>query len=228
MFAAFLDAHALLEMTSKKTQRNDYSPSLPLSPVSTTLNYATNDKKRKRCKKKVAVKADTGAAALLVINSSTVGRKSGAGGEQEEGYIGSLTISERREKVQKYLIKRRRMLNNLKMKKSYPYKGRTRFANARRRVKGRFVTLEFMQVRGIKFDSEKPGWVCSSLGDKVFRTADAAVKAVDAANGGTTKMVLQCSSTESPPLSAATIKVAQSISPMTASSPSKSKNARSN
>ena len=67
--------------------------------------------------------------------------------------------------------------------KSHKYQGRTKFANARRRVKGRFVTLEFMNERGIKFDSEKPGWVCSTLDDKVFLTAGEAVAAVDASRG---------------------------------------------
>ena len=40
-----------------------------------------------------------------------------------------------------------------------------------------------MNERGIKFDSEKPGWVCSTLDGAVFLTADEAVKAVDASRG---------------------------------------------
>lgn len=94
--------------------------------------------------------------------------------------VGPLTITERRIKVKKYLLKRERRLKNRLEGKGHQYAGRTKFANARRRVKGRFVTLEFMSAKGIKFDSEKPGWVCSTLDSKVFPTADEAVRAVDA------------------------------------------------
>ena len=103
--------------------------------------------------------------------------------ERDDDMIGPLTRIERKAKVAKYLEKRARMKKNRLEGKSHKYQGRTKFANARRRVKGRFVTLEFMNERGIKFDSEKPGWVCSTLDGAVFLTADEAVKAVDASRG---------------------------------------------
>ena len=100
--------------------------------------------------------------------------------ERDDDMIGPLTRIQRKAKVQKWIEKRARMKKNRLEGKGHKYQGRTKFANARRRVKGRFVTLEFMNERGIKFDSEKPGWVCSTLNNRVFLTADEAVKAVDA------------------------------------------------
>lgn len=95
--------------------------------------------------------------------------------------------SERRSKVDKWLKKRARMIANqkknaLKKKSRCRYVGRTKFAMSRRRVKGRFVSLKFLNDRGIKFDSNvKPeaGWVCSTLGGKVFLSLEDAMKAVD-------------------------------------------------
>lgn len=94
---------------------------------------------------------------------------------------------ERRSKVDKWLKKRARMIANqkknaLKKKSRCRYVGRTKFAMSRRRVKGRFVSLKFLNDRGIKFDSNaKPeaGWVCSTLGGKVFLSLEDAMKAVD-------------------------------------------------
>ena len=102
--------------------------------------------------------------------------------KREEKMIGAYTATERKALLEKYFKKRERMKKNRLEGKGHQYMGRTKFANARPRVKGRFVGIEFMNSRGIKFDSEKPGWVCSTLGGKVFTTADEAVNAVDAAN----------------------------------------------
>ena len=164
MFNAFLDAAKILQMASKKSAAS-----------------ANSNNKRRRHSSPLIILSDLSTA-------SSIGNKRRKSipplVQPQEEMIGSLTLTERRLKVQAYLVKRTRMLKNRQSK--HKYNGRTKFANARRRVKGRFVTLEFMQVRGIKFDSEKPGWVCSTLSNKVFLTSDEAVKAVDAANGNTT------------------------------------------
>ena len=118
----------------------------------------------------------------ILLPSVTDANTSGTDSQKIALYVGPLTVSQRKHKVDRYLAKRARMLKNRvdgKNRSTHQYAGRTKFANARRRVKGRFVTLEFMQKRGIKFDSEKPGWVCSTLNGRVFLTADEAVKAVD-------------------------------------------------
>ena len=171
MFNAFLDAAKILQMASKNSaasanssnkRRRHSSPLIILSSVIPKKIEKLGNKRRKG-----------GSVPPLVV-------------QPQEEMIGSLTLTERRLKVQAYLAKRTRMLKNRQSRhkyKSHKYQGRTKFANARRRVKGRFVTLEFMNERGIKFDSEKPGWVCSTLDDKVFLTADEAVAAVDASRG---------------------------------------------
>ena len=102
--------------------------------------------------------------------------------------IGKLTTKQRRAKVDKWLKKRALMIarqkeNSKKKKTMGRYVGRTKFAMSRRRVKGRFVSLAFLNERGIKFDSgAKPqgGWVCSTLGGKVFVELQDALEAVDA------------------------------------------------
>ena len=124
-------------------------------------------------------KRNDAASALAAVAAAAAVESLSAPAKIPEEMVGSLTVSERKLKVDAYLKKRARQLTNRLEGKTHQYAGRTKFANARRRVKGRFVTLEFMQIRGIKFDSEKPGWVCSSLNDAVFLTADDAVKAVD-------------------------------------------------
>ena len=98
--------------------------------------------------------------------------------------IGAYNMTERKALLNKWFEKRARMKKNRLEGKSHQYMGRTKFANARPRVKGRFVPIKFMDDRGIKFISEKSGWVCATLGGKVFASAHDAVEAVDAANGG--------------------------------------------
>eukprot|EP00946_MAST-07B_sp_MAST-7B-sp1_P001172 g1172.t1 len=111
--------------------------------------------------------------------------------------IGPLTAEERRVRVDKWLKKRARMIarqreNGSKKRKTIGrYVGRTKFAMSRRRVKGRFVSLKFLNERGIKFDSgAKPqsGWVCSTLGGRVFAELEDALKAVDTHHDGVKKM----------------------------------------
>jgi hypothetical protein len=102
----------------------------------------------------------------------------------ENKTVGAYSMTERRALLNKWYTKRARMKKNRLEGKSHQYMGRTKFANARPRVKGRFVPIKFMDDRGIKFDSEQSGWVCATLGGKVFATAHDAVQAVDAANGG--------------------------------------------
>ena len=102
--------------------------------------------------------------------------------------IGSLTTKERRARVDKWLKKRARMIARRKENASKKtktmgrYVGRTKFAMSRRRVKGRFVSLKFLNERGIKFDSgaePQSGWVCSTLGGKVFVELEDALNAVN-------------------------------------------------
>ena len=111
--------------------------------------------------------------------------------------IGPLTAEERRARVDRWLKKRARMIarqreNSSKKRKNIGrYVGRTKFAMSRRRVKGRFVSLKFLNERGIKFDSgAKPqsGWVCSTLGGRVFVELEDALKAVDGHHDGVKKM----------------------------------------
>ena len=196
IFDAFLDAHELLESAADKQRTHSLSATenQMLEPLSKTeFRTATGtDHYTFRRQNNTSATGHNGHYGHINMSTSSSTRGSvpqmGNSGriERDDDMVGPLTRLERKAKVQKYLLKRARMKKNRLEGKghhwTHTYAGRTKFANARRRVKGRFVTLEFMQSRQIKFDSIKPGWVCKTLGGKVFLTADEAVKAVDAAN----------------------------------------------
>ena len=104
----------------------------------------------------------------------------GQGGEVAEPMIGSMTRTERRAYVDRYLVKRARQRKLRAEGKLHKYKGRTKFANSRRRVKGRFISLKFLEKEDIRFVSEKSGWVCGTLGGQVFEMLEDALKATAA------------------------------------------------
>ena len=125
-----------------------------------------------------------GIKARQVRDMSTVGasvaedilsRSLAAASTSNTRMIGSLTLEERRAKVQRWLEKRRKQKTS---RKETRYKGRRRFAKARPRVRGRFVKIEFLQQMGIYFDNRDGTWLCKNLG-RSFVTADEAVVAVE-------------------------------------------------
>ena len=208
IFDAFLDAHELLESAAdkKRTHYLSATENQMLEPLSKT-EFRTATGTDHYTFRRQNITSATGHNGHyghnnMSTSSSTRGSAPQMGNsgriERDDDMVGPLTRLERKAKVQKYLLKRARMKKNRLEGKGHKYQGRTKFANARRRVKGRFVTLEFMNIRGIKFDSEKPGWVCSSLNSKVFLTADEAVKAVDAYNAAN-GIVLESSGTKPAP-----------------------------
>ena len=109
-------------------------------------------------------------------------RASGASGKKKR--IGRFTLKQREKMVKRWKRKRARQLKRQSDGPTHQYEGRTKFANARPRVDGRFVTTKFMSDRGIHYDQATAGWVCSTLGGSRFQTAEEAVRAVDAARGG--------------------------------------------
>ena len=193
MFGMFEEAHALLELATGKRQRRDLSA----PTISSAPHFGEDPLLHMLCKNRNTTTSDNRSSNNISSSDSDDrntkrARKEIVVEEEEEQMVGSLTMSERKIKVNKYLVKRARRIKNRLEGKSHQYAGRTKFANARRRVKGRFVTLEFMSDKGIKYDSEKTGWVCATLGNKVFPTADEAVRAVDA---GTAPVAANANST---------------------------------
>jgi hypothetical protein len=109
-------------------------------------------------------------------------RASEASGKKKR--IGRFTLKQREKMMKRWKRKRARQLKRRNDGPTHQYEGRTKFANARPRVDGRFVTTKFMSDRGIHYDQATAGWVCSTLGGSRFQTAEEAVRAVDAARGG--------------------------------------------
>ena len=95
--------------------------------------------------------------------------------KRDSEIIGTITRGERRRKIQRWLLKRARRRQRPSKAR---YKGRMRFANARPRVKGRFVKIEFMNKMGLTFDTKKGAWFSLKL-QKHFFSADEAVRQVE-------------------------------------------------
>ena len=94
--------------------------------------------------------------------------------------IGRFTVKQRQKMLKRWYKKRARILKRFQEGAVDKYQGRTNYAIARPRVKGRFVTTKFMDERGIKYENAQKGWRCTTLNDAVFPTADEAVEALDA------------------------------------------------
>jgi hypothetical protein len=94
--------------------------------------------------------------------------------------IGRFTVKQRQKMLKRWYKKRARILKRFQEGAVGKYQGRTNYAIARPRVKGRFVTTKFMDERGIKYENAQKGWRCTTLNDAVFPTADEAVEALDA------------------------------------------------